>query len=391
MSGALPWILAALPIAAAAYAYAAYPLLLRAIAPARAVPSPPPSEWPLATIVVPAYNEAAQIAGSIESLLAQDYPADRRQILILSDGSTDRTDEIVRSYAAQGVELLRMPARSGKTAAENASCERIRGDVVVNTDASIRFHPACVRSLVAAMRDPAVGVASGRDVSVAAGDAAANTTEAGYVGYEMRIRALETATGGIVGASGSGYAIRADLHKRPVRGDLSRDFSAALTARTHGFMAVSVDEAICYVPRTTTLRSEYRRKVRTIRRGMETLMFQRHLLNPFRYGRFAWKLFSHKVCRWMVPVMLVPGAVGLALLAGDYAWARVVAGLAIAGALLAAVGALWPRGRSVPRLLSIAAFGAAANVAVVHALLRVMRRREDRLWEPTRREPAATA
>src|SRR6185312_15819914 len=135
-----------------------------------------------------------------------------------------------------------------------------------------------------------VGVASTSDVSVARHETSANTAEAGYVGYEMRIRELETATGGIVGASGSGYAIRSNLHRLPVRADLSRDFSAALTARTHGYRAVAVDDALCYVPRTPSLKMEYKRKVRTIARGLETLMSQKHLLDPMRYGTFSWKL-----------------------------------------------------------------------------------------------------
>lgn len=378
------WILAASPVAIAVYAYAVYPLLLRlaARAPRSAAAA---AELPYVTVVVPAYNEEAQIAGAIEALLAQDYPADRRQILVLSDASTDRTDTIVESYAGRGVELLRMPVRSGKTAAENASCDVIRGEIVVNTDASIRFHPRCVSALVAAMEDPDVGVASGRDVSIAVAESGANATEAGYVGYEMRIRALETAAGGIVGASGSGYAIRAELHKRPVRGDLSRDFSAALTAHTFGFRAVSVSEAICYVPRTASLRSEYRRKVRTIRRGMETLLFRRDLLNPFRHGLFAWKLFSHKVCRWAVPISLMPAGIGLVVLATELVWARVVVGAGLAGVTLGVAGALWPAGRRIPPVVSTLAFGGAANLAVVHALARVLRRDDAAVWEPTRR------
>ena len=380
------WTLVALPVAVALYAYAGYPALLWLIAP-RHIPggASGASDLPPVTVVIPAYNEAAKIRGAIEALLAQEYPPERRQILILSDGSTDGTDAIVGEYAARGVDLLRMPTRSGKTAAENAAIERIRGEIVVNSDASIRMHPSAIRLLVAAMSDPGVGVASTRDVSVAPGQAAANVTEAGYVGYEMRVRALETRAGGIVGASGSGYAIRAALHRIPVRADLSRDFSAALTARTHGFRAVSVDGAICYVTRTVSLRAEYRRKVRTIKRGIDTLIHQRHLLNPLRHGLFAWKLWSHKVCRWLLPPLLVPGIVGLALLAGTMSWARAALALGTAGALTAAIGAAWNPERPMPRALSVVSFAAAANLAVVHALWRVARGREDRLWEPTRR------
>ena len=383
---AVAWVLVASPFAVALYAYAAYPALLSILGRRSPAAAPPWNEWPLVTIVVPAYNEEKRIAGAIDALLAQDYPADKRQILILSDGSTDQTDSIVTGYASRGVELLRMPVRSGKTAAENAACERIRGEIVVNSDSSIRLHPAAIRRLIESMSDPAVGVASSCDVSVALAGVAGNSTEAGYVGYEMKVRSLETRTGGIVGASGSGYAIRKTLHVLPVRGDLSRDFSAALTARTHGFRAVSVDDAICYVPRTGSLQAEYRRKVRTIRRGMETLVHNRHLLNPFRYGLFTWKLVSHKVLRWLMPALGIPAAIGLLMLARDHVWARWAIAAGIAGVTVAAVGALWPASRPMPRLLSIVTFGVAANLAVVHAFLRVIsRQRQDAVWEPTRR------
>ena len=379
-------MLVALPVAVAFYAYVGYPALLWLVARRGTGSLSLAADPPLVTIVIPAYNERAQIRGAIEALLAQEYPATLRQILVVSDGSTDGMDAIVEEYAAQGVELLRIPTRGGKTAAENAAASCIRGEIVVNSDASIRMHPAAIGRLVAHMADPDIGVASTRDVSVAPGEAIANLTEAGYVGYEMRVRALETRTGGIVGASGSGYAIRAQLHRLPVRVDLSRDFSAALTARTHGFRAVSVEDALCFVPRTDSLRAEYRRKVRTIRRGIETLMFQRQLMNPLRHGLFAWKLISHKLCRWLVPVLLIPAAAGLALLAAFQPWAQVALAFSALVAATAAVGALWPRERPMPRVVSVVAFAAAANLAVVQALWRVVHGREDRLWEPTRRK-----
>jgi cellulose synthase/poly-beta-1,6-N-acetylglucosamine synthase-like glycosyltransferase len=375
------------------YSYGVYPAILWALAktgrPAgdKAVSL---KVWPSVTIVIPAYNEGRQIAGAIEGVLAQDYPADRRQILIVSDASSDSTDDIVRSFADRGVELLRMPARSGKTAAENAASALIRGDIVINSDASIRLHPAVVRRLVERLADPAVGVASGRDVSVA-GESSSNTVEAGYVHYEMRLRRLETDTGGIVGASGCCYAIRTDLHRVPIPSDLSRDFSAPLTARAHGFRAVSADDAVAFVPRTSSLRREYTRKVRTISRGMETLFHARHMMDPMRYGDFAWKLISHKVCRWLVPVTAVPAVIGLLILAPSYRWAALLSAAGVIGALIAIVGALWPESRRMPRAVSVIAFGVAANVAVIHAVIRVLRGRDDKVWEPTRRDVVASS
>lgn len=385
------WILVAAPVLLAAYAYGGYPLLLAAIARGRRRPAPPgPEEWPTVSISLPAYNEEGQIRGAVESLLALDYPADRKQIVVVSDASTDRTDDIVLEYADRGVELLRMPRRGGKTAGENAAAARLTGEIVVNTDASIRIRPDALRPLVARFADPGVGVASGRDVSVARTGEDKNAGEAGYVGYEMKVRALETAVGGIIGASGCFYAIRAHLHRVPLPEHLSRDFASALVAREHGYRAVSVDEAVCYVPRTTSLHREYRRKVRTMARGMETLWFKRRLMNPLEYGAFAWMLLSHKVARWLVPWAALGGAAGVLVLAVDQPWARVAAGAGAAVALLAAAGWLWPEERPIPRLLAVPAFAVAGNLAAVHASLRALRGDENPTWEPTRRDAVLT-
>lgn len=386
----LGWILIALPIGVGMYAYVIYPLILWIIASGRPQKTPnfPPFK-PEVCVVLPAYNEEAQIGGAIEALLAQDYPAEKVHILVISDASTDATDSIAGSYASRGVQLVRMPQRGGKTRAENGAWPHMRGDIMVNTDASIRLHPSAISQLVLRMADPEVGVASGRDVSISKAQAMANLTEAGYVQYEMRIRALETRTGGIVGASGSCYAILSKLQQIPIRDDLSRDFSAALTAHANGYRAISVDEAICFVPRTSSLRIEFKRKVRTLNRGMDTLYNSVDLLNPATHGAFAWKLLSHKVARWALPVAAIPGVVGLLILADFFIWARWLFGGVLAVGFLAIAGTAWPPTKSIPKILSIAAFGIAANLAVIIALSRLLRRKDDAIWEPTRREANA--
>ena len=267
---------------------------------------------------------------------------------MVSDASTDRTDEIVRGYADRGVELLRMPERHGKTAAENAAREHLRGDIVVNTDASVRIAPGALKPLIARFADPEVGVASGRDVSVAQMDRDLNVGESGYVGYEMWVRDLETRVGSIVGASGCFYAIRRPLHMTLFPAALSRDFACALIAREAGFRAVSVNEAVCYVPRIQSLRREYRRKVRTLTRGLETLWYKRSLMNPLRYGLFAWMLLSHKLIRWLAPWGLVLAGLGWLLLAlALRSWVLLV--IFVLPLLLASGGWLWPEDRHAPR------------------------------------------
>lgn len=377
-----------------AYTFFGYPLLLSLGAllrrggeggrPAQTAPGDP---LPPVSITVPVYNEVHQIEALLESLVALEYPSDRRQILIVSDGSTDGTDELIRRWADRGVELLAVDERGGKGAAENAARPHLTGEIIVNTDASIRIRPDALQHLVAPFSDPTVGVVSGRDVSVTRLDEDQNTGEGGYVGYEMFIRDLETRVGGIVGASGCFYATRRKLHEVVVPAELSRDFASALVARDHGLRAVSAPEAVCYVPRTGSLRKEYSRKVRTVARGMSTLWAWRHLLNPIRHPGFAWKLASHKLCRWALPVTLALILMGAAFLSPGHAWARILVAGFLLGAVLAGVGwVISARGRALPRLLSMPTFFAMSNVAVLHAFARSLGRGSERMWEPTRRE-----
>ncbi len=375
------------------YTYVGYPVLLQLLGSLgrRRRAQSPPREWPLVSITIPVHNEAEVIASTLERILEVDYPVERRQILVVSDASSDQTDDIVSRFAPRGVELLRLPERRGKTTAENVARAHLRGDIIVNTDASVRIHPQALKALVTRFADPTVGVASGRDVSVTHGDPRANAGESAYVGYEMWVRDLETRVSGIVGASGCLYAVRAELHRQAVPGDLSRDFGSALLARRRGLRAVSVPEAVCFVPRGASLRQEYRRKVRTMARGLRTLWALRALLNPLRYGLFAWMLWSHKLCRWLVPwaALVALGAVGT--LAPDTPWTRVVLGATVGVVALAGVGWWWPtkqRG-GIPGMFALPAYAVSGNIAALHAWLLAVSGVGTAVWEPTRRETTA--
>lgn len=378
------------------YAYAGYPLLLMALAGRRSARGPTspapasPAALPLVTLTVPAYNESATIRETLDRLLATDYPADRRHILVISDASDDGTDDIVRTYADRGIELLQLPERRGKTAAENAARTAVRGQIVINTDASVRVDRTSLRPLVAAFADPTVGVASGRVVSISRTQDPTSPGESAYMGYEMWVRGLETRVDGIVGASGALFGIRAELHRLPLPEHLSRDFDAALVARRHGLRAVSVPDAICYVPQTISLRREYRRKVRTMARGLATLWHARALLDARRYGLFSWMLASHKLCRWLLH-WAAAAVVVVALVESRHS-ALAQATLALAGLGAAATAlTLWreTRGRHVPRLISMTAFVTAGLAAGVHAWIQWLSGRRAATWEPTRRHSAA--
>ncbi|MGE3524883.1 MAG: glycosyltransferase [Gemmatimonadales bacterium] len=383
----LALILLAIPVGLFGYSYFLYPAILWLVGRLHRpwVLPPESGAWPVVSISLPAYNEERSIRRTIENQLAIDYPADRRQIMIISDASTDRTDEIVREYADRGVELLRLPARAGKTAAENAAGPLLRGDIVINTDATIRILPESVKPLVRAFLDPSVGVASGRDLSVGDITTRANMGESRYVGYEMGVRRLETRVAGIVGASGCFYGIRRSLHLSLFPEALSRDFASALIAREHRLRAVSVDEAICLVPRGGSLPAEYRRKVRTMARGLETLWYKRHLLNPRRHGVFAWMLASHKLTRWLVFLTLPVALTGLLLLAVVSGIGRLLIVLAVVAGLVASVGYRVSERRKLPRPVAMITFLYSAMLAGFMAWVKALRGERNPIWEPTRR------
>lgn len=374
----------------AIYAYLGYPLvlwLLATLRPTRELPSDDPEEWPMVSVSLPAYNEEAVIGDTLDSLLALDYPSDRLQVIVISDASTDRTDEIVRTYADRGVRLLRLHERGGKTAAENAAVPHLEGSIVVSTDATIRVLPGSLKKLVRVFQDPSVGVASGRDRSVARVSRDPVSSESRYVSYEMWVRELETRAGTIVGASGCFYATRPELHQRLVPEELSRDFMSALHARKRGYRTVSVADAVALVPRARSLRAEFRRKARTMARGLDSLWFERGMLAPWRWGRFAWMLASHKLARWLVPLLAPLALAALAWLASQ--------GSALAGSALAAVavatlltvaGLFWPEDRALPGIVSVSAYGVLGLAAGVAAWWKAFTRERQPVWEPTRRD-----
>jgi glycosyltransferase involved in cell wall biosynthesis len=387
---ALAVVIAAAPMVMAVYAYIAYPAIVWAVTrirPRRKAGAKG-NEWPPVTITVPAYNAVSSIRTTLERLLELDYPRDRLQLLVLSDASNDGTDEIVRRLAGRGVELMRAPMRRGKTAAENAAVAVVRGDIIVNIDATVVVPPGSLKHLIRAFEDPTVGVASGRDESVGAPGKNETGAESGYTSYEMRVRDLETHAGSIVGASGCFYGIRRNIRVSPLPVGLSWDFASTLVARQQGYRSVSVPGAVCLVPRTSEIRSELRRKARTMARGLSTLFYFRELMNPFRYGGFALMLISHKLFRWVPYLILPPAILALGLLATHSSIAAILLAIVAAG-LVTGVAAIRYGSSITFKPLIFAGFLVAALSAGFLAWVDALRGAQLVTWDPTPR-PSVT-
>lgn len=387
----LGWVLIAAPLVLGGYAFIGYPgvvWLWSRRRPAYTLP-PAPAEWPELTILIVAYNEARRLRPTLEHALATDYPADRLNVLVVSDASSDGTDDLVLQYGDPRVRLLRMPVRSGKPAGENAAGAMLRGDIVVSIDASILIPRDSLKPLVRALLDPAVGLASGRDISIGDEAREGNKAESSYVGLEMTLRHLETRVHSIVGASGCFYANRRHLQQVQLPTELARDFAAASVARAHGYRAVSVDDATCLVPRTPTLKAELRRKSRTMGRGLDTLVYLRGMMNPFRYGSYAFMMVSHKLVRWLLFPSLLGWLVGPLLLLRTAPWTLLLAIGMLVGLVVARLVIVWPDNRRLPRLIALPGYVFISIVAGWMAWWHLLRNEKSAMWEPTQRPVSA--
>jgi cellulose synthase/poly-beta-1,6-N-acetylglucosamine synthase-like glycosyltransferase len=382
--------LAVAPALIAVYAYAVYPSILWIVAQLRrrAAAGDRTGAWPTVTITVPVYNAVASIRTTLTHLLDVDYPRELVQLLVLSDASDDGTDDVVREFAVRGIELLRSSARLGKTAAENAAVSAARGELIINVDATITVPASSLKHLVRAFDDPTVGVASGCDVSIGAGDRVGTKAESGYTSYEMWLRDLETKVGSIVGASGCFYGIRRRIRAEALPPELSWDFASTLVAKQQGYRSVSVPNAVCFVPRAADVQVEFRRKTRTMARGLSTLFHYRALMNPFRYGGFALMLVSHKLLRWL-PFLLAPLAILALVVLAPQSNVAALALAAVALGLLVGTGAITHRGSMGFKPVAGAGFIVAAAAAGFLAWRDALRGTRMVTWEPTPRPSAS--
>jgi cellulose synthase/poly-beta-1,6-N-acetylglucosamine synthase-like glycosyltransferase len=250
------------------------------------------------SIIIPAHNEERVIEEKIQNTLGLDYPRERIELILVSDGSSDRTEEIAKAYLDKGLKFYKLPERKGKAAALNLGLEKARNEIVVFSDSSIMLHSDALRRLVRRFAADDIGCVSGEDYIPGGGG------EGAYGKYELFLRNLESRMGSIVGASGCFYAQRKNLCE-PFPEGMAPDFFSVLKTIEKGFRAVTEPSAQGFMQSVPSHKGEFQRKIRTLLRGMTTLLYFKHLLNPFRHGLFAIQLISHKLIRWWVGIFLV--------------------------------------------------------------------------------------
>jgi cellulose synthase/poly-beta-1,6-N-acetylglucosamine synthase-like glycosyltransferase len=364
-------------VAGVIYPYCGYPLALMLLGRRGKQAAAETSPLPTVSMVIPVYNEATRVVDKVANTAALDYPRELLQVIFVSDGSTDRTVDLIREEATPGMTLIPLTQRSGKATALNAGIANATGEIIVFTDASIALRRDSLRAVVGPFSDPAIGCVSGEDhIAEAEGEGL-------YGRYELFLRRRESEVHSIVGASGSFYAQRRSLCT-PFADGMAPDFLSVLRTVERGYRAVSEPSAVGVMTSVKSAKQEFERKVRTLLRGMTALFEHRALLSPFRHGVFAFELWSHKVLRWTVPLFLVAAFVTpLALLDRPfYLMAFAAQALFYAGAL----GAVVERS-GVRRLLlgRVALYFVSVNAAIVVAWYQYAIGVRQELWTPSRR------
>lgn len=285
------------------FTYIGYPISLWVMATMRPRPVQSGDDLPALSLIIAAYNEEKTISAKLYNTLELDYPAEKLEILVVSDHSSDNTDQLVQRCGDARVKLVRCSERKGKTGAQNIAVGEARGDILVFSDATTIYTKDALKKIVRGFSDSSVGGVEGRLIYCASGS--------GFLGnkdllksYEAMIKTWESSIETGVGDNGAFYAIRASVY-RPIREDLTSDFAAPLDVVRQKYRFVFDPEAISYEAVAPSSQDEFRRKIRTVRAGLKVFYNSCDLLNPFVYPFPAYVLMWRKAARWMGGVALL--------------------------------------------------------------------------------------
>jgi len=368
-------------VIAIGYPYIIYPALIAlagAVVPGRVNRR---AAEPSVTVLIAAYNEAKDIEQTVVNKLQQDYPKNKLQIIVISDGSEDGTDDIVKKYQKDGVQLIRQEPRQGKAAALNLGVKQATGDVLIFSDANSIFDKQAIRHFVANFEDPQVGYVTGKlhytdDNGTLSGDGCS-----AYMKYENWLRKLETKFNSIIGVNGGVDAIRRQLY-RDIPKDLITDFVLPLSVLQDGYRVVYDDQVKSYETPNASMQSEFRMRTRVALRALQGVLYMRKLLNPFNYLKGSFSLWSHKVIRYLAPVFMIGALVLNVLLAITsplYAVLLVLHGLAYVAAM---AGLFVPLPQKMQKLVYVPSYLLMTNAAFALALVKLFRGEKMAVWKP---------
>ena len=365
------------------YSYFLYPLILKFAPTRKTRPSDAHGTmaYPALSLMITVHNEEERIREKLENTLLIDYPECLLEIIVASDCSSDSTDSIVESFGDRGVRLVRADDRKGKEYAQLCAIREASGDIFVFSDVSTHIPADALCILALQFNDPRIGALSSEDRFISKDGRVVG--EGAYVRYEMWLRRLESDRAGLVGLSGSFFAARREVCEQ---WDIysPSDFNTALNCAKKGLVAITCPEVVGIYSDVKNPGLEYRRKIRTVVRGMTAIKRHPEVLNPVQMGLFAFQVWSHKIMRWGVPWFLLLFATLTLAVAGEGLVYQVILWLQVLFYGLAAIG--WLSGNLRKNTaVKIIFFFVQTNLALAYALLSFLAGKRMTVWTPSQR------
>ncbi|WP_343692562.1 glycosyltransferase family 2 protein [Chitinophaga sp.] len=344
---------------------------------------------PTVTLIVAAYNEAAFIPEKIKNTLELDYPADKLEIIFITDGSNDGSEKIIQQYTR--IRGLHEQERKGKTAAINRAMQTVQTPIVIFCDANTLLNAAAVRNIVRHYQDPLTGGVAGEKKVMQAGNSGAAGTEGIYWKYESVLKRLDAALYTVVGAAGELFSVRTALFT-PVEPDvILDDFIISLRVNQMGYRIAYAPDAFAMETPSAGITEEHKRKIRISAGGFQSIVMLRALLNVFRYPLLSFQYISHRVLRWTLSPLSLPilfiSAAALTF-QGTGGWYQLLFAAQVIFYILAITGFFLAKRDIKFKPCYIPFYFLFMNVAIYEGFFRYIRKQQSAVWEKARRETA---
>ncbi|MBC2733182.1 MAG: glycosyltransferase family 2 protein [Desulfobacteraceae bacterium] len=365
------------------YTYVGYPILLTALSYVLHRPvKKDENSIPKVTLIISVYNEERVIRERLENALSQNYPFEKYEIIVASDGSTDETHNIINGFKDPRIQLIIQEERLGKTAALNATVPKSSGDIIVFTDANSMYDKDAIRAMMQNFADSDVGCVTGETRLLNPEGSAIGQNEMAYYSYDTLFKIRESNIGSTVGADGAIFAIRKELYQ-PLDPSLINDFVIPLQVVSQGYRVIYEPKAFLYEATATPLKGGFSRRVRIINRALFGAFTVPSVFNPRKVGFFALQIISRKLLRWIAPVFLILAFLSNAGLLSVMLYRLTM----IAQILFYAVALAYPffGNRVSHKLFNFPYYFCHGNTAALVALFKFIRGQRIVVWEPLRR------